>query len=195
MGLILDESIGATSILEVENKGAYLLELLKPIVSKILVAIIVLLIGFIVGRLAGNILQWVLATLKVNKRIRQALGLQWRAEQLLSGLLSGAIYFVVIIMALTVLGLSQLIVTIFSVGVILLIFALLMLSIKDFVPNYVDGYRVRQRLTEGDKIIIDNTSGRVQDMTWTDIKVLTKNGDVLYIPNRLFLKKGFKKIR
>jgi small-conductance mechanosensitive channel len=195
MGLILDESIGATSILEAENKGVYLLELLKPIFSKVLVAVIVLLIGFIIGKLAGKILQWFLRTLKINKRIKDITGTQFRAEQFLSGTLSTGIYFIVIIMALTVLGMAPLIVTILSIGIIVLIFAMVILSIKDFVPNYVDGFRVRQRLDEGDKVIIKNVSGRVQDMTWTDVKIIVKNGDVLYIPNSLFLKEGFKKVR
>jgi len=194
MGIILDESIEATSILEAEDKTVYLLDLLKPILSKVVVAVVVLLIGFILGKLAGKTVQWCLRLLNLNKRCKELLGMHVRLEQFLSSTLAGAIYFITVIMALTVLGLSQIIVTILSVGFILLIFALIILSIKDFVPNYVDGVRIHNRLKEGDKIMIDNITGYVQDMTWTDIHVITQNSDSLYIPNSLFLKKGFKKL-
>ncbi len=195
MGVILDETVQASSILEAENKGTYLLDLLRPVISKVLVAVIILLIGFIIGKLLGKILQWLLRTLRLNKRFQATTGLQWRLEQSCSELLSIVTYFIVMITALTVLGLAPLIVTILSIGIIIFIFILIILSIKDFVPNYVDGFRVRQRLSEGDKVIIENITGRVEDMTWTDIKIQAKNGDNLYIPNSLFLKKGFKKIR
>jgi small-conductance mechanosensitive channel len=195
MGLILNDTVEIISILEAENKVVYLVELLKPVFSKVLVAVILLFIGLIVAKFLSKMVQWFLRTVKLNKRFRAATGIQWRLEQFFSSITAIAMYFIVIVMALTVLGLAPLIVTILSVGIILLIFALLILSIKDFVPNYVDGFRVRQRLHEGDKIVIDDISGRVQDMTWTDMKIIAKNGDILYIPNSLFLKKGFKKVR
>jgi len=195
MGLILDETITSQLILEAENKSTYLLDLLRPILSKVVVAVVVILIGFIIGKLAGKTLQWFLRTVNLNKRFREVTGVRLRLEQTISSILSGAIYFIVVIMALTVLGLSQIIFKIISIGIIILIFALMLLSIKDFVPNYVDSFRLRRRINEGDKIIINNITGRILDMTWTDIKVITKNGDFLYIPNSLFLKKGFIKVK
>lgn len=195
MGIILDESVGPGSFLEADDKITYFADLIRPIISKILVAVIVLLIGFIVGKLAGKTLQWFLRTLELNRRFRELFGLQWRIEQFLSGILAGGIYFIVVIMALTVLGLSKIIALILSVSVIALMVSTILLSMKDFVPHYVDGFRLRKRLHENDTISMDEITGNVKEMTWTDIKVVTQNGDILYIPNSLFLKKGFKKIR
>jgi small-conductance mechanosensitive channel len=195
MGILLEESVGPGSFLEAEDKVTYLVDLIRPVISKILVAVIVLLVGFIVGKLAGKTLQWLLRALELNRRCRELLGLQWRVEQFLSGLLAGAIYFIVIIMALTVLGLSKIIALLLSVSVIVLIVSTILLSIKDFVPNYVDGFRLRKRLHEGDTVVIDETTGNIKEMTWTDVKIVAQTGDVLYIPNSLFLKKGFKKVR
>ncbi len=194
MGILLDESVGPGSFLEAEDKLTYLADLIRPIISKILIAVIVLLIGFIVGKLAGKTLQWVLRTFEVNRRCRELLGLQWRLEQFLSSFLAGSIYFIVVIMALTVLGLSKIIALLLSVSVIVLIVSTILLSIKDFVPNYVDGFRLRKRLHENDTVSIEETTGQVKEMTWTDVKVVAQNRDVLYIPNSLFLKKGFKKV-
>ncbi len=194
MGIFLDESVGPGSFLEAEDKVTYLVDLIRPIISKILIAVIVLLVGFIVGKLAGKTFQWLLRALELNRRCRELLGLQWRVEQFLSGILAGSIYFIVVIMALTVLGLSKIIALLLSVSVIVLIVSTILLSIKDFVPNYVYGFRLRKRLQEGNTVIIDEITGHIKEMTWTDVKIVTQTEDVLYIPNSLFLKKGFKKV-
>jgi small-conductance mechanosensitive channel len=36
--------------------------------------------------------------------------------------------------------------------------------------------------------------GVVEEINWSDVKIRQENGEILYIPHILFLKKGFKKI-
>lgn len=192
---ILDESVEPASFLEAQSKTQYLLDLLKPILSKIVVALIVLLIGFIVGKVIGKTLHWFLRAAELNKRWKELTGLDWRLESFLSSILSGMVYFIVIIVALNVMDLSQFLVKGVSFGIISIIFISIILGIKDFIPNYIDGIRLHKRLKVHDTVIIDEMKGAVDECTWTDIKITTEKGDILYIPNSLFLKKGFKKIK
>jgi small-conductance mechanosensitive channel len=195
MGMILDETIEPASFLEAESKTEYITNLLRPILSKVVVAVVVLLVGFIIGKLAGKTLHWVLRTAEINRRWKEITGMNWRIESFISAMISGIIYFIVIVMALTVLGLSEIIAKIISFGLICLIFVSVILALKDFIPNYIDGLRLYKRIKQKDIIIIDNMKGQVEEVTWTDIKIATENGDILYIPNSLFLKKGFKKVK
>ncbi|MEK6921748.1 MAG: mechanosensitive ion channel domain-containing protein [Nanoarchaeota archaeon] len=195
MGMILDETIEPASFLEAGSKTEYVTNLLRPILSKVVVAVVVLLVGFIVGKLAGKTIHWILRTAEINKRWKEFTGMNWRIETFISAMVSGTIYFIVIIMALTVLGLSEIIAKIISFGLICLIFISLILALKDFIPNYIDGLRLYKRIKQKETIIIENMKGQVEEVTWTDVKILVENGDVLYIPNSLFLKKGFKKVK
>lgn len=195
MGMILDETIEPASFLEAGSKTEYVTNLLRPILSKAVVAVVVLLVGFIIGKLAGKTVHWVLRTAEINKRWKELTGMSWRIESFISAMISGAIYFIVIVMALTVLGLSGIIAKIISFGLICLIFISLILALKDFIPNYIDGLRLYKRIKQKDTIIIENMKGQVEEVTWTDVKIAAENGDILYIPNSLFLKKGFKKVK
>src|SRR3989338_5985871 len=192
---ILDETIEPASFLEAASKTEYIINLLRPILSKVVVAVVILLVGLIIGKLAGKTVQWILRTAEINKRWKECTGMNWRVETCISAIVSGTIYFIVIIMALTVLGLSEIIAKIISFGLICLIFISLLLALKDFIPNYIDGLRLYKRIKQKDTIIIENMKGQVEDVTWTDVKILAENGDILYIPNSLFLKKGFKKVK
>lgn len=192
---ILDESVEPQFFLEAPSKTQYLIDLIKPIISKVVVALIVLLVGFIVGKIIGKTFHWFLRAAELNKRWKELTGLDWRLESFLSSSLSGAIYFIVIIVALNVMGLSQFVVKGVSFGIISIIFISIILGIKDFIPNYIDGLRLHKRLKVHDAVLVDEMKGTVEERTWTDVKIVTEKGDILYIPNSLFLKKGFKKLK
>ena len=192
---ILDETIEPTSFIEAPSKTEYIINLIKPIISKIIVALIILLIGFIVGKLLGKTAHWLLRTLDVNRYWKELTGMNWRIDAAVSGILSGIIYFIVIVMVLNVLGLSTIIAKILGFGVMIIIFISFILAWKDFIPNYIDGLRLYKRLKVKDDVIIEDIKGTVEEVTWTDTKIVTEKGDHLYIPHSTFLKKGFKKLK
>lgn len=195
MGMILDETIEPTSFIEAPSKTEYIVNLIKPVVSEIIVALIVLLIGFIVGKLIGKTAHWVLRTVNINKYWKELTGINWRIDAAVSGILTGSVYFIVIIMVLNIVGLSAVIAKILGFGVMIIILISLLLAWKDFIPNYVDGLRLYKRLKVKDEISIEDMKGTVEEITWTDIKIVTENGDHVYIPHTIFLKKGFKKLK
>ena len=192
---ILDETIEPTSFIEAPSKTEYIIALIKPVVSEIIVALIILLIGFIVGKLLGKTVHWLLRTLDINRYWKELTGMNWRIDAAVSGILSGITYFIVIVMVLNVLGLSTIIAKILGFGIMIIIFISFILAWKDFIPNYIDGLRLYKRLKIKDDVIIDDIKGTVEEVTWTDTKIVTEKGDHLYIPHSTFLKKGFKKLK
>ena len=192
---ILDETIEPTSFIEAPSKTEYIIALIKPVVSEIIVALIILLIGFIVGKLLGKTVHWLLRTLDINRYWKELTGMNWRIDAAVSGILSGITYFIVIVMVLNVLGLSTIIAKILGFGIMIIIFISFILAWKDFIPNYIDGLRLYKRLKVKDDVIIEDIKGTVEEVTWTDTKIVTEKGDHLYIPHSTFLKKGFKKLK
>ncbi|MFA6888314.1 MAG: mechanosensitive ion channel domain-containing protein [Candidatus Woesearchaeota archaeon] len=191
---ILDESVAPESILEANSTIEYIVDLLRPILSKVVVALIILIIGFIVGKLLGKTVQWMLRSIELNKRWKQMTGLNWRIEAFAGAISAGFVYFIVVIMTLTILGLSAFITKLLSFGIICIVFISIILAVKDFIPNYISGFTLYKKLQIKDKVIVDSVKGIVEEITWSDVKIKQENGDILYIPHSLFLKKGFKKI-
>lgn len=195
MVTMLDESIEPASFIEAPSKTEYVINLIKPIISEVIVALIVLLVGFIVGKLIGKTTHWFLRRIDINRYWKEISGMNWRIDAAVSGILSSVIYFIVIVMVLNVLGLSALIAKIIGFGVLIIILISIILAWKDIIPNYIDGLRLYKRLRVKDVVIISDCKGTVEEITWTDTKIVTEDGDHLYIPHSLFLKKGFKKLK
>lgn len=192
---ILDESVAPVSILEAGNKGDYITNLLRPVLSKVVIALVVLIIGFIIGKLVGKTMYWILHSFQANKRWKELTGLNWRIEGFIGGICAGVVYFLVIIMSLTILGLSEFITKLLSFGVICVIFISVILAVKDFFLNYISGIRLQKRINVKERVIVDNIKGVVEEIGWSDVKIKQENGDILYVPHSLFLKSGFRKLR
>lgn len=192
---ILDESVEPTSFLEAPDKWQYFMDILSPIISKALVALIVLMLGFILGKFISKTVQWFLRLADLNKRWKNFTGINWRLEEIVSGCISVIIYFIGIVMALNVLGITAGLAKIVSYGIISLIFISLFLAVNDFLPNFISGFTIAKQLKHNDTILVETIKGKIAEMTWTNVKIVADNGDTLYIPHSLFLKKGFKRYK
>lgn len=171
----------------------WLRETLQPVFSDMLLALIIILAGFILGRLLGKLLQRVLGELSLSKMIAQATGFHLGVEQFFGKVLSYAIYFIAIVMALDQLGLKTYIINIISAGFLIIIILSVFLSIKDFVPNIMAGlFLLRKRkLKEGTMIRFQNIEGKVLQVSLVETKVQARNKDTIYIPNALLTKHEF----
>jgi small-conductance mechanosensitive channel len=78
-----------------------------------------------------------------------------------------------------------------SLAMIILIVLSLTLAIRDFFPNAVGGIVIAKKkmLNIGDTIEIDNIKGKVNKLSLIAVEVITKKGDLIYIPNSLISKK------
>ena len=179
------------------NKAVYLYDLLNPIFSQLVVAIILLLIGFVVGKAVGRLIQKALSEFELNKIVRHSFGLRIKLEVIISSLITYFIYFIAVVMALEVMNLRSIIVYIFSAGVILIIILSVILGIKDFIPNFVAGLAIQRKefIKEGDKVRFENVSGKIVDFNLNDVKIETKKGDIIFVPNSQFVKSKFVKLK
>jgi small conductance mechanosensitive channel len=169
----------------------------EPVYSKIVVAMLLLFIGLILGKFSGKAVKKLLSQVELNKLVRKAIGVNLRPEEIISSLVTYAVYFVFIIWALESIGISTLILNIFAIGVIAVIIISIFLGIKDFVPNLFAGIIIHSKdLVNKEDIIKSGTmEGKVVKVDLLSTRIETKSKDLIFIPNSLLLRDKFVKKR
>lgn len=169
-------------------------KIFSGVVTDIVIAMAILLIGFIIGNLLGRVLKRLLYEFKVDPALKKSLKIKFSMEKILSEILSYSIYFISIVMTLNHLGVTSTILNIISIALIVLIAFSILLALKDLVPNFIAGIKIIQKeiVKKGDNISFDKIKARVVKVTWTETKLESKSGDIIFIPNSLLLKKILK---
>ena len=186
------------SILTATDRSAYLFSKIKPIFKDVVIAVIILLIGLIIGKILGRVVQKLLNSFELNSLIKKATGIRIRMEEFIGKVVSYVIFFISAIMALDVLKLTSFTLQIISGLIIVMIVVSIFISIKDFFPNIIAGFYLHKKkmFKEGDIVKIDKVTGKIEQINLTEIRIVTKSGDTIYIPSSLFTKKEFvKKVR
>ncbi len=160
------------------------------IVLRILASLIIVIVGVIVGHVVGKLLHRILQELEVDRIIGEYFHVHVRAEQWVSILVRYGIYVIAIIWALKQLGITSFLV---QLGIVLLIVALsilVLLRFKSFLPNLIAGIMIQRKrsIIIGEKISVGSIEGRVRNIGFTETKIETKDGDIVFVPNVLFMK-------
>ncbi len=168
----------------------YLRKFMDVFLTRFVVAIVILLVGLIIGKILGRLLQKALSELEIDKIIKKATGMRIQLEELSSHGLSYLIYFIAVIMALKQVGIASEILNLMAIGLTVVILLSIFLGVKDFVPNAVAGVMIHHKkiVKEGDKVKVLDIAGKIEDIGLVDTKVRTKSGDIIHVPNSLFIK-------
>jgi small-conductance mechanosensitive channel len=172
-----------------------LINLFTGLVNKVILALIFLLIGFIIANIISRVIEKGLKELNVDNAIMKLAGIKISLEQIISKLVLYIIYFISIVTALNYLGIVPNIINAISYIVIILLAIFILLSIKDFIPNSIAGFSLirKGRVKVGDNIEYKGTAGKIVEMTLVDVKLKTRKGDIIIIPNSLLVKNAFVK--
>jgi small conductance mechanosensitive channel len=167
---------------------------LNQTLIKIFFAILIFLAGFILGKLLGRILYKFLTEMELNKFFRESLHLKANIEHILSEMLSYTIYVIALIAALEEIGVANIVLYLISATVILLILISFFLAIRDILPNFIAGLYLysREGLKQGVTVEIDELKGEFMHIDLFHLRIKTKAGDILYIPNSAAAKAKIK---
>jgi small conductance mechanosensitive channel len=153
-------------------------------VNLVVSAVILLLIGLIIGKVLGRLAQRGLREVELNRILKKA-GINFGMEEFIGHAITYLIYFIAVVLALDQLGVTAFVLYI-MVAAILVIFAVaFILSIKDFIPNFIAGIRLNYKklYSAGDTITVGSVSGKVKEIGLLETKLTNKSGDILHIPN------------
>ena len=152
--------------------------------------IVILLIGFGFGVLAKKLVFRILKEIELNK-IMSRVGIRYDLEKISSTIISYIIYLVTIIFALKQIGIIPIYLVYLIVGAIFMLILLTSLvGLKDVIPNFVAWILLQRtgRVREGKRVEVREISGTVEKVGFLETEIKTDSGDILYVPNSLFLK-------
>jgi small conductance mechanosensitive channel len=166
----------------------------SPLVIRIISAIIILLLGFIIGRITGRLVKKVLTSVDLDKNFRKITGTRVSLERFVSGFISFIIYLAAIIMALNQLGITTVVLNIITAGIVLIVIVAFLLAVKDFIPNSVAGLNIKIKglIKEGQSITVKGIKGKVKEVNLVDTHIITKNKELIVVPNSVFQREFFK---
>ena len=116
-----------------------------------------------------------------------------KPEIFIENMIKYIIYALAIIAALNRLGLVETVLSIVSIIALVVLFIIVSLIFKDFISNALAKIIYPKRdLKKGDKIKINDISGKVLQAGLTEVKIQTDKGNIIVLPNSYLLKRPFK---
>lgn len=141
----------------------------------LLAALVVIILGLIFAEFFGRLSFELISRISVHQS-REVTIMISRIVQLVVG-------FIVLILALQVLGISSNVLTIILIILLLTTAIIFVMSVKDMLPNIVAGMYLSSKLKEGDKLNLDKIKGRVEKVAALATIIKTSKGRIR-IPNK-----------
>ena len=165
--------------------------LFKGVYLNVIVAVIILLLGFICGRILSRLTYKILREVELRKILKKA-GVQFKIEKHTSSFVAYLVYFISVIMALNQLKIATTILHMILGAILIIIIVSLVMGIKDFIPNMFAGLAIyKDKIIEiGEHIETQGVQGKVVQVTLVKTKLETKEGDIVFVPNSVIIKKG-----
>ena len=156
---------------------------LNDILTKLIVFIIIILLGLVISKVIGNLVRKLIKELELNKVFKKA-DINYNPNKFLPSLFTYVILFFTIVIALNAVGITKVITYIIVIVLMLIIIAYILISIKDLIPNWYYGFRVKKKYKVGDNLKYKNITGEIIYMNSVELQVKTKK-EIVYIPYKL----------
>ena len=169
-----------------------ILKLAQEYFYTIAVGIGILLIGLALGVLVKKLVFRILKEIELNK-IMSRVGVTYNLEHWISSILSYLVYLVTMIFFLEQLGITSIVLILILGAVLMFVVLTAIVGLKDVIPNFVAWVLLQRkgRMIEGHHVNVREIGGRVERIGFLETEIRTENGDLLYVPNSLFLKSKF----
>ncbi|MBS3123036.1 mechanosensitive ion channel [Candidatus Woesearchaeota archaeon] len=169
----------------------------QEFIYRIITSIIILLTGFGIGIFINKALRRLFEELKLNQLVSR-IYINFNLELWISRLASYFIYLGTFIFFLNYLNIELAALYLFLGAVILLLVIFFIAWLKDVLPNYSGWLLLKEKgpIAMGSYLQIGETdvsgiSGIIEKSGWLETRIKTKKGDILHIPNSLFLNSKF----
>lgn len=168
-------------------------ELTQTYLQKIIVSVVILLVGLAIGILVKKLLGKILQEIGLNK-IMSKVGVTVNLEKGVSTIISYVIYLIVIVLFLNQLGITSIVLYLVVGAILTLVILTCIVGLKDVIPNFVAWILLQKKgkLKVGKKVDVKEIYGQIEKIGYLETEIKTEEGDLLYVPNILFLKSTFK---
>ncbi len=182
--------VNETIINQTVQQTASLFQSAQQYFYTLVIAIAILLVGLALGLLARKFLRKLLQEIGLN-RIFARVGFSQDLEKGVSAAVSYVIYLLTIVFFLDYLGIRSIVLYLAAGGILMLLILTTLVGLKDVIPNFIGWLYLQknQHLKEGRVIEVHEIHGTIERIGWLETEIKTDKGDILYVPNALFLKK------
>lgn len=159
-------------------------------IIKLIGAILIILIGILISKFISKLFKKLITKLKLNQILKSTLNLDIPLEEFIATILKYVLYLVFLILALQHLGLATFILNAILIAILALLVIFIILTLKDLIPNITAGFLIHHRklINKGENIIVKDIKGKIIDITLTELKLESKNKDIIIIPNSVLIK-------
>ena len=150
-------------------------------VIKIITSFLILILGLVLANVLSNILRKVLKEAEINKILAKQFKIKISVENYLVNIFKYLIYFINIVKPVS----NFFILRIIFLVIVIIVIVFIVLAFKDWIPNLVSGFYIykTQKIKTGDTIIMNGLTGKVKRINLIETKIITKNNEVIFIPN------------
>ena len=150
------------------------------IITNIVAGLLVVGFGIIIGNIFKVVIKKIIRSFELERLLGE-IGIRFPLEEFAGSLIQYGLYLAGLILGLTFLGLEKIVLIVILIGLFIL------LSIKDFIPNFFAGIIIalKKRFKEGDNIEMNTIEGKIVHIGLSEMQVKTKDGDLVIIPNVL----------
>lgn len=156
---------------------------INDILVKIIIFIIIILIGMVLSKVISNLMKKGMKEFEISKILKKA-DIKFNPNKFLPSLSKYLIYFIAILVALNAVGITAIVIkAIFIISLLAIVFYVL-ISIRDLIPNWYYGIKIKKKYMVGKSINYKNIKGRIIHMNTVEMQVRTKK-EIIYISYRL----------
>ncbi len=154
------------------------------LLGMILTAAIIIFIGLIAGRIISKLIRKTLHRLEVNKALKKA-HVDFDAEEFSEKASKWITYAIAFFIALDILGISTLVIAIVMLALISIMIILLILGLKDTIPNIISGLYLHSKhsINVGDRIKVNKIRGKVEYINLIQVRIKDEKGNIVVIPS------------
>ena len=152
---------------------------LNDVVLRIVVFIIIILLGLVVSKVVSNLIKKGIKEIELSKIFKKA-DIKYNPNKFLPSLSKYVIYLLTILIALNAVGITRIVLWIIGGILILFIISYVLISIKDLVPNFYYGFKVKKKYKVGDSLKYKKIKGKIIYMNSIELQVQTDK-EIVYI--------------
>jgi small-conductance mechanosensitive channel len=165
--------------------------------NRVVIALVIILFGFIIGRIVESILRKIFAKIELDERFTKAFGVRRNYARAIRRSVVRIIYLITVIVALISLNVIKEVFTLLLVIIVFVVLTSFVLTGIEAIPNFVARFSLLKKFVVGDEVTFVHKTGVIQgtvvDITFSDVRIKRKNGDLFFIPNAVFIRESVVK--
>lgn len=168
----------------------WIVTLVNEGVTDLAVAAIVLFSGLVIARIASLLIDTGLRSVRFNDALREGFGIPFNVSGILSQFVLWSVSAITVLWALSIIGISALVITVLAVlGIVIIAFSIV-ITLRDLLPNMIAGFEMHRKgfFSEGDVVSLDGERARVLEAGLLET-ILERDSMRIIIPNAMLLRR------